>query len=69
MAKRTPMMEMTRRCGHTVYSISAYSNPDSDSTYEEKLLQLIRHEMVKLPAGMQYNEQMNDCAAPLSASY
>jgi len=63
VAKQTPMMEMTRRYGHTLYSISAFSNPDSSSTYEEKLLQLIRHEMVKLPAGTQYNEQMNDCAA------
>ncbi len=63
MAKNTPMMQMTRRYGHTLYNISAYSNPDGDSTYEEKLLQLIRHEMVKLPTGMQYNEQMNDRAA------
>ncbi len=63
MAKNTSIMEMTRRYGHTVYNISAYSNPDSGSTYEEKLLQLIRHEVVKLPAGTQYNEQMNDCAA------
>lgn len=63
MAKQTPMMEMTSRYGHTVYNISTYDNPDSGSTYEEKLLQLIRHEMVKLSAGTQYNEQMNDCAA------
>lgn len=63
MAKNIPMMEMTCRYGHTVYNISAYDNPDSGSTYEEKLLQLIRHEMMKLPAGTQYNEQMNDRAA------
>ena len=63
MVKNTPIMEMTRRYGHTLYNISAYSHPDSSSTYEEKLLQLIRHEMVKLPAETQYNEQVNDCAA------
>ena len=63
MAKQTPMMEMTRRYGHTLYSISAYDNPDSGSTYEEKLLQLIQHEIDKLPAGTQHNEQVNDCAA------
>lgn len=50
-------MEMTRHYGHTVYNISAYSSPDSDSTYEEKLLQLIRYEIDKLPAGTQYDEK------------
>ena len=68
MAKQTPMMEMTRRYGHTVYNISAYSSPDSDSTYEEKLLHLIHHEIDKLPAGTQHDEQVNACAATLSAS-
>ncbi len=61
MAKNTPMMEMTRRYGHTLYSISAYSTPDSDSTYEEKLLQLIHHEINDLSAGTQYEEKANDC--------
>ncbi len=60
MAKRTPMMEMTRRCGHTVYNISAYSNPDSSSTYEEKLLQLIHHEINDLSASTQHGEKRND---------
>ena len=63
MAKQTLMMEMTRRYGHTLYSISAYSNPNSHSTYEEKLLQLIRHEINNLSAGTQCNEKTNDCAA------
>lgn len=63
MAKNTPMMEMTRRYGHTVYNISAYSNPDSDSTYEEKLLQLIHHEINNLSASTQYDEKTNDRAA------
>ncbi len=61
MVKNTPMMEMTRRYGHTVYNISAYSNPDSDSTYEEKLLQLIHHEINDLSAGTRYDEKANDC--------
>ncbi len=63
MAKRIPMMEMTRRYGHTVYNISAYSNPDSDSTYEEKLLQLIHHEINDLSVGTQCDEKTNDRAA------
>ena len=63
MTKQTPMMEMTRRYGHTVYNISAYSNPDSGSTYEEKLLQLIHHEIDKLPAGTQHDEKANDLVA------
>lgn len=63
MAKNTPMMKMTRRYGHTVYNICAYSNPDSSSTYEEKLLQLIHHEINDLSAGTQYDEKTNNHAA------
>ncbi len=63
MVKNTPIMEMTRRYGHTVYNICAYSNPDSDSTYEEKLLQLIHHEINNLSASTQYDEKTNDHAA------
>lgn len=48
MAKKTPMMEMTRRYGHTVYQISAYCDPDSKYTYEDRLLTLIRHEADKM---------------------
>ena len=40
-------MEMTRRYGHTVYNVNAYCNPDSNVTYEEKLLTLIKHEADK----------------------
>ena len=43
MTKANPMMEVTRRYGHTVYTISAYGNPDSAHTYEERLLDLIQH--------------------------
>ena len=39
-----PMTEMTRRYGHTVYTVRTYCNSDSKATYEEKLLTLIRHE-------------------------
>ena len=42
-----PITEMTRRYGHTVYTIRTYCNPDSKATYEEKLLMLIRHEADK----------------------
>lgn len=42
-----PITEMTRRYGHTVYTIRAYCDPESKATYEEKLLTLIRHEADK----------------------
>ena len=48
MKKNNPMMEMTRRYGHTVYRISAYGNPDAANTYEDRLLHLIRHESEKM---------------------
>ena len=51
MTKNTPMMEMTRRYGHTVYRISAYGSPDASSTYEDRLLHLIRHESEKMDSG------------------
>lgn len=47
MTKTTPLMKMTRRYGHTVYTISAYGNPDSAHTYEDRLLNLIQHEAEK----------------------
>ena len=48
MTKTTPMMEVTRRYGHTVYTITAYGNPNSAHTYEERLLNLIQHEADKM---------------------
>lgn len=42
-----PITEMSRRYGHTVYTVRAYCNPDSSATYEEKVLTLIRHEADK----------------------
>ena len=47
MTKTTPMMEVTRRYGHTVYSISAFGSPESACTYEDRLLNLIQHEAEK----------------------
>ena len=47
MTKTTPMMEVTRRYGHTVYTISAFGSPESACTYEERLLNLIQHEAEK----------------------
>ena len=48
MTKNNPLMEMTRRYGHTVYTISAFGNPDTSNTYEDQLLHLIRHEAEKI---------------------
>ena len=48
MTKTTPMMEVTRRCGHTVYTISAFGSPESACTYEDRLLNLIQHEADKM---------------------
>ena len=48
MTKTTPMMEVTRRYGHTVYTISAFGNPESACTYEDRLLNLIQHEADKM---------------------
>ncbi len=59
MAKNTPMMELTRRHGHTVYSISAYGKQDS-STYEERLLHLIRHEAEKSSVGSEHTKGPHD---------
>lgn len=55
MTKNTLMMEMTRRYGHTVYTISAFGNPDTANTYEERLLHLIRHEAEKMDTGKESN--------------
>ena len=37
------MAQNTRRYGRTVYEVAAYCSPDSKATYEDRLLQLIRH--------------------------
>ena len=47
MTKTTPMMEVTRRDGHTVYTISAFGSPESACTYEDRLLNLFQHEAEK----------------------
>ena len=48
MTKTTPMMEMTRRYGHTVYTICAFGSPESACSYEDRLLNLIQHEADKM---------------------
>ena len=48
MTKTTPMMEVTRHYGHTVYTICAFGSPESACTYEDRLLNLIQHEAVKM---------------------
>ena len=55
MKKTTPMMEMTRRYGHTVYTISAFGSPESACTYEDRLLHLIRHEAEKMDSSDNHN--------------
>ena len=55
MTKTTPMMEVTRRYGHTVYTISAFGNPEANSTYEERLLHLIQHEAEKMDSSQESN--------------
>ena len=47
MTKTTPMMEVTCRYGHTVYTICAFGSPESACTYEDRLLNLIQHEAEK----------------------
>ena len=39
--------KMTQHYGNTVYNISVYDSPDCGYTYEDRLLQLIRHEAEK----------------------
>ena len=51
MTKTTPMMEMTRQYGHTVYTICAFGSPESACTYEDRLLNLIQHEADKMNSG------------------
>ena len=55
MTKTTPMMEVTRRYGHTVYTISAFVNPESACTYEDRLLNLIQHEADKMNRSKETN--------------
>ena len=47
MTKTNPMMEVTRRYGHTVYTITAFGSSESACTYEDRLLNLIQHEADK----------------------
>ncbi len=58
MTKTTPMMEVTRQYGHTVYTITAFGNPEANSTYEDRLLNLIQHEA----------DKMDSCKESLSTS-
>lgn len=55
MTKTTPMMEVTRRYGRTVYTISAFGSPESACTYEDRLLNLIQHEADKMNRSKETN--------------
>ena len=46
---------MTRRYGHTVYTISAFGNPDTANTYEDRLLHLIWHKAAKTDSSKKGN--------------
>ena len=56
MTKKTPMMEVTRRYGHTIYTISAFGNPESACTYEDRLLTLIQHEADKMDSSTKIDD-------------
>ena len=56
MTKTTPMMEVTRQYGHTVYTITAFGNPETNSTYEDRLLNLIQHEADKMDGNMHQSD-------------
>lgn len=47
MASETPtqVMSMTKRYGNTVFTINAFCSENGTSTFEEKLLELIRNDM------------------------
>ena len=55
MTKTTPMMEMIRQYGHTVYTIRAFGSPESACTYEDRLLNLIQHEADKMNRSKETN--------------
>ena len=55
MTKTTPMMAVTRRYGHTVYTITAFGNSEANSTYEDRLLNLIQHEADKMDRSKETN--------------
>ena len=55
MTKTTPMMEVTRQYGHTVYTICAFGSPESACTYEDRLLNLIQHEADKMDSSRESN--------------
>ena len=55
MTKTTPMMEMTRQYGHTVYTITTFGSPESACTYEDRLLNLIQHEADKMNRSKETN--------------
>ena len=55
MTKTTPMMEVTRQYGYTVYTICAFGSPESACTYEDRLLNLIQHEADKMNRSKETN--------------
>ena len=64
MTKTIPMMEVTRRYGHTVYTICAFGSPESACTYEDRLLNLIQHEAEKING----NKTLHQTAAQSATS-
>ena len=56
MIENKPIMQTTRRYGHTLYTINAFGKNEETSTYEDRLLQLIRLEAEKCDSGKNESE-------------
>ena len=39
-----PALTFTRRIGNTVFKVNCYFAPDGKTTFEDKVLRLVRHE-------------------------
>ena len=44
----TPDMTFSRRIGNTNFRVRVYCDPDSNATFEERLLNVIRHDAEQL---------------------
>ena len=60
------MMEVTRQYWHTVYTISAFGSPESACTYEDRLLNLIKHEAEKSNGNMTLHQTAAQSATSAS---
>ena len=56
MTENKPIMQTTRRYGHTLYTINAFGKPEGTNTYEDRLLQLVRLEAEKCDSNQRNND-------------